>query len=125
MALVLDAGALIGTDRGDARVGARLRIAQQHRIRVVSSVAVVAQVWRSGTRQARLARVLRGIDIGEIDDAESRRIGELLGLSRTADIADAHLALVVRPGDLVLTSDIEDIEHLLAVRRVSARIERV
>ncbi|BAK36431.1 hypothetical protein MLP_34170 [Microlunatus phosphovorus NM-1] len=125
MALVLDAGALIRTDRGDARIGARLRVAQQHRIRVVSSVAVVAQVWRSGTRQARLARVLRGIAIGEIDDEESRRIGELLGLSRTADIADAHLALVVRPGDLVLTSNPDDIEHLLAVRGVSASVERV
>lgn len=125
MALVLDAGALIRTDRGDARIGARLRVAQQHRIRVVSSVAVVAQVWRSGTRQARLARVLRGIAIGEIDDEESRRIGELLGLSRTADIANAHLALVVRPGDLVLTSNPDDIEHLLAVRGVSASVERV
>jgi len=50
VAIVLDAGVLIGVDRRDRRVGALLRIAQRERIPVRTSAAVVAQAWRGAAR---------------------------------------------------------------------------
>ena len=52
MALVLDAGGLIAIDRLDRAVGAMLRVAQQEKLPVRTSAAVVAQVWRNGSLQA-------------------------------------------------------------------------
>jgi hypothetical protein len=125
MALVLDAGGLIAVDRRDRAVGAMLRVAQQESIPVRASAAVVAQVWRNGLRQANLARVLTGVDSVSLDGPSGRSIGELLAQSKTVDVVDGHLALVVRSGDTVLTSDPGDIKKLLSARRVSATVRRV
>jgi hypothetical protein len=125
VAIVLDAGALIGVDRRDRRVGALLRIAQRERIPVRTSAAVVAQAWRGGARQVNLARTLTGIDIAAIDQGAGRRIGELLKRSASSDVVDGHLALLVDPGDTVLTSDVDDITRLLDARGVQATLHRV
>jgi hypothetical protein len=120
MPIVLDAGGLIAVDKGNRRVVAMLRIAHQERIPVRTSSAVVAQVWRDGTRQANLARTLLGIDVVAIDQPVGRRIGELLALNGTADVIDGHVALMSKPADTVVTSDVADIESLLETRRVRA-----
>lgn len=83
-----------------------------------TSAGVVAQAWRDGRAQANLARVLAGVAVAAIDDTSSRRIGELLAASGTADLVDAHIALLTTPGDRVLTSDRGDIDALLRVRHV-------
>jgi len=125
MALVLDAGGLIAVDRLDRKVGAILRVAQQENLRVRTSATVVAQVWRSGSRQANLARVLTGIDVAALDMQTGRSVGEVLALSRTADVVDGHLGFIVRSGDTVLTSDANDIKKILSARGVSATLRRV
>lgn len=125
MSLVLDAGALIGIDRGDRRVGALLRVAQQERLPLRTSAAAVAQVWRDGARQARLARLLAGIDTVALDVTAAKRLGTLLGVARTADVVDAHVASLARTGDRVLTSDPADLRHLLDRRAVGAVVVQV
>jgi hypothetical protein len=75
MSLVLDAGALLAIDRRNRRVGAMLRVAQQTRIPVRTSAAAVAQVWRHGARQARLARVLAGVAVASLDLNTGKRFG--------------------------------------------------
>ena len=125
MALVLDAGGSIAVDRLDRKVGAILRVAQQENLRVRTSATVVAQVWRSGSRQANLARVLTGIDVAALDMQTGRSVGEVLALSRTADVVDGHLGFIVRSGDTVLTSDTNHIKKILGVRGVSATLRRV
>ena len=125
MVLVLDAGGLIAVERLDRTVGAMLRVAQQERIPVRTSAAVVAQVWRSGSLQANLARVLAGVDAATLDGATGRSVGEILALSKTADVVDGHLGLIVQSGDTVLTSDAEDIKKILAARKVGATVRRV
>ena len=125
MALVLDAGGLIAVDRLDRTVGAMLRVAQQDKLPVRTSAAVVAQVWRNGSLQANLARVLAGVDAATLDGAIGRSVGEILALSKTADVVDGHLGLVVQSGDTVLTSDAEDIKKILAARGVGATVRRV
>ena len=125
MALVLDAGGLIAVDRLDRKVGALLRVAQQESLSVRTSAAVIAQVWRSGSLQANLARVLAGIDAASLDGATGRSVGEVLALSSTADVVDGHLGIIVRSGDIVLTSDPKDIKKILNARQVNAILRRV
>jgi hypothetical protein len=54
-------------------------------------------------------------------DSPAGRVGEVLALSRTADVVDGHLGFIVRSGDTVLTSDIKKI---LYARGVSATQRR-
>jgi hypothetical protein len=125
MTLVLDAGGLIAVDRQDRVVGAMLRVAQQETIPVRTSASAIAQVWRNGSLQANLARVLAGVDTAALDGPTGRLVGELLGRSRTSDAVDGHLGLIVRSGDTVLTSDPKDIKMILNARGVSATVRRI
>jgi hypothetical protein len=125
MPLVLDAGALVAVDRNDFVVRRQLDEATRRPVGVVTSAAVVAKVWRNGSRQALLARLLRGFDIRPLGPSAARRIGELLAVSRTVDVVDAHLSLLVGDGDVVLTSDPSDIGRLLASLGVVASVIKV
>jgi len=79
-ALVLDAGALIAIDRDDRDVLSQIEDAQEIGDLVRTNAMALAQVWRDGRgRQARLARVLRGVEIEPIGSADGRKAGELLG----------------------------------------------
>jgi hypothetical protein len=109
MSLVLDAGALIALDRGSRVVRAFLERAQRSSISVRTTTAVVAQVWRKRATQARLAMVLRGVEEIALDQAASRRIGELLGLAKRVDVVDGSLVDAARDGDEILTSDPDDV----------------
>ena len=56
---------------------------------------------------------------------DGKRIGELLARAGSADVVDAHVALLVAPADIVLTSDPGDIRALLQARGVPARVQLV
>jgi hypothetical protein len=125
LALVLDAGGLIAVDRRNQWVRGLLLVSQHQGVAVRTSSAVVAQVWRDGARQANLARLLGTVEVASLDPAAGRRVGELLARTASADVVDAHLALLVEPGDTVLTSDADDLADLLRTRGVRARLEEV
>lgn len=80
---------------------------------LATSAAVVAQVWRGGNRQARLARLLASDLVTELalDTEASRRIGVLAAAApRAGDVVDGHVAVIDLDRDvMVLTSDPEDI----------------
>jgi hypothetical protein len=122
---VLDAGALVAVDRRDRMIGAQLRVLQRQGTPVRVSSAVLGQVWRDGGKQANLARVLAGVGIEALGKDDGKRIGELLALAASADVVDAHVALMTAPADLVLTSDPADIRRLLQARKISARVQTV
>jgi hypothetical protein len=122
---VLDAGALVAVDRRDRIIGGLLRVLQQHGTPIRVSSAVVGQVWRDGRKQANLTRVLAGVGIEPLGKDDGKRIGELLALARSANVVDAHVALMTAPADLVLTSDAGDIRALLQARNVAARVQSV
>ncbi len=125
MSLVLDAGALLAIDRRDRQIGALLRVAQQERIAVRTSPAAVAQVWHHSARQAHLARVMAGVAAPPLDLGVGKRLGALLGTSRTSDVVDAHVASLTCAGGWVLTSDPDDLRHLLDALSVDATVVRV
>jgi hypothetical protein len=123
--VILDAGALVAVDRRDRMVGAELRVLQRLGTPLRASASVVGQVWRDGRKQANLARVLAGVGIEPLAKDDGKRIGELLGRAGSADVVDAHVALLAAPEDVVLTSDPADIRTLLRARGVPARVQRV
>jgi hypothetical protein len=94
---------------------ARLRVAQQHNIDLRTTAIVLAQVWRDPRgRQAKLARLLRAIDVRPIDERMGREAGLLLARAQTSDPIDATAVLVAANGDRILTSDSRDIRRLAA-----------
>ena len=86
-----------------------------------TSSAVVAQVWRGGSRQARLASALSTVDEWALDPERSRTIGMLLGLAGVDDVIDASVVDLAVDGDEILTSDAADIRALVSAagRRVT------
>lgn len=109
---VLDAGAFLAWERGDQRVRGIVQLALIGDVVLRTSSAVVAQVWRGGSRQARLARLLGSDTIDEraLDPVASRQIGLLAADVGETDVVDGHIALLARrPGVRVLTSDAEDL----------------
>lgn len=122
MRAILDAGAFVAIERRDKRVGAMLRVLQQQRVPLRTSSAVIAQVWRNGAKQVELTRALAGVDVRGLVPDVDKRTGELLAASRTLDVVDAHIALLVDDGDRILTSDPDVIASLLRARRVDAVI---
>jgi hypothetical protein len=113
--LTMDASALIAFERNDRAVVAIVTRAHEHRIRLAAPAGVVGQVWRDGSRQVRLSRLL-GSDLVEVvplDDARARAAGQLCGVAGTRDVIDASVVLCARErGHGVLTADVDDLEHL-------------
>jgi len=113
--VTLDAGALIGLDRGDRRVVALLARAHQTSARVTVPATALAQGVRNPARQARLARLVRqpATDVVALDRTDATSVGRLLAASGTADIADAHVVLCARrTGQAVTTTDPDDLRAL-------------
>jgi predicted nucleic acid-binding protein len=114
-AVVLDAGALIAFERNDRKVRRLVELSIELATPLHVSTAVVAQIWRDGARQARLARLLRGeaLEAHPLDLDDARAVGAICGASATSDVVDAHVVLLARRfGAVVVTSDREDIERL-------------
>jgi predicted nucleic acid-binding protein len=113
--LTLDAGALIAFERNDRAIVAIIAQAYEQKIRLATAAGVVAQVWRDGRRQARLARLLGSqlIEIESLDDRRARAAGQLCGVAGTSDIVDASVVLCARArGHAVVTSDLDDLQRL-------------
>jgi len=111
-ALVLDAGALIAVDRGDPVMYKKIRDAMRVGTPVRTNPNAVAQVWRNGAKQSRLARLLRDIKVEPITREDGYRAGGLLGATRTKDVVDATVALLAKAKDLLYTSDPGDLQKL-------------
>jgi len=126
-ALVLDTGALIALDRDDRRVWAMLRNAADDVSEVLVPAGAVAQAWRDGARQALLARALKHCHEVALDGPLARASGVLCGDASTADVVDASIAVVAdarsRHGDVaIVTSDPDDLNHLIDVLNASVRV---
>ena len=115
MNLVLDAGAFLAVERGDRDTAALIKNQLLAGRTPVTHGGIVGQVWRGGgARQAHLARLLPAIDIQGLDDALGRRAGVLLGQARLSDVIDAAIVLLAADGDVILTSDPNDLTPLAA-----------
>jgi hypothetical protein len=117
-ALVLDTGALVAVDRGDRLLAASLRVAERHGWELRSTGAVIAEAWRdAGGRQARLARLLKAVDVRVVDRRLGQEAGVLLGRCDVSDAVDATVVAVAASGDRILTSDPTDVGALVSASR--------
>ncbi len=113
MSLILDAGALIAIDRNDRAMWRRLKSALENEDVPITHGGVVGQVWRGrGSRSARMALALGGIDIRPLDEDLGKRSGELLAKARKSDVIDAAVVLLATDGDIIATSDSNDLRPL-------------
>lgn len=112
---VLDSGALIAVERDRGRAS-RLMIAVLERSSALTIPAgVLAQVWRDGSRQARLARLLRDtrVAVAVLDRPAAQAVGLLVARCGHADVVDVHVALCARRfGQTVVTADPDDLRRI-------------
>jgi len=112
---VLDSGALIAFERGDRRMVAIVARARQRGDPLVVPAGVVAQVWRDGRRQSRVARLLSSpsCEVVAFDDHSARAAGQLCGVAGTVDVVDSSIVVVARRRALrVISSDPGDLRRL-------------
>jgi len=113
--LVLDAGAFIAFERNDRRIRTLVELALAHGGAVHAPGGVVAQVWRDGSRQVRLARLLGSglIKVQPLDYEEAQATGSVCGKSGTSDVVDASVVLLARKHRApVVTSDPGDLTRI-------------
>ncbi|GAB4200691.1 MAG: hypothetical protein OHK0013_11990 [Sandaracinaceae bacterium] len=123
--LILDAGAFLALERGDAAMWSRLRGARMDGLAPRTHGGIVGQVWRGRcARQALLARALPALEVRALDAVRGRRAGELLAASRGDDVLDAALVLLASEGDRIVTSDVEDILVLVEARGIDIEVIR-
>jgi hypothetical protein len=109
--VILDAGFLISIDRSERSAHTFVTAAARADTALHTTHPVVAQVWRTGARQARLAAFLKTITLHPLDDG--RPVGQLLAQTRTSDVVDAHLVITaLRLGHDILTGDPDDLTKL-------------
>lgn len=113
--IVLDTGALIALERRARSIAWRLTEARRLRIDVLIPAGCLAQTVRDPRGQVLLVRLLRQSSTSVIgfDEADGWAVGMMLARSGTADVVDAHAALVAeRFGAPVVTSDPDDLRAL-------------
>ncbi|HVY32359.1 MAG TPA: PIN domain-containing protein [Polyangiaceae bacterium] len=113
--VVLDAGALIAFERGDAKMRALCREAQRSGARLVVPAGVVGQAVRDPSRQVALRALLHAgtTQVEPLTHALAEACGVLCGRTKTRDVVDASVALSARRHNaVVVTSDPKNLRRL-------------
>ena len=111
-AVVLDSGALIAFEKNDRKVRTLIELALAHGAPLWTTGGVVAQIWRDGSKQARLARLLGSglVQVQPLDRDEAQATGVLCGHAGPRDVVDASVVLLARKYDAaIVTSDPDDL----------------
>lgn len=111
---MLDAGAFIAVERRSGFATKLLGRLVAANVPLVTSGAVVAQIWRGGTgRQTPVAMLLGEVDAVPLGGSQAKLVGMMLGASGTTDPADGHVVLLARErGWPVLTADEADLRAI-------------
>lgn len=110
--MLLDAGVLVAIDRGEASARALLTALLRAGRTPHTTHPVLAQVWRDGARQSRLARFVQAAVVHPFEDGAA--VGAILARSGTSDVVDAHLVAVgIATGHPILTGDVRDISRII------------
>jgi predicted nucleic acid-binding protein len=108
----LDTGALIALESGSRRMAVLVEEALAARAELAIPAGVVAQAWRGGAGQARIARLLRAsvTNVVPLDQRLALRVGARCAATGVSDVTDVSVALCARDrGHPVVTSDPDDI----------------
>jgi hypothetical protein len=114
--LTFDTGALIGLERRRLSMRKVYDAAAFEGMLVTVPTAVVAEWWRAGQREKERAALLRSMRVDPLNEYVARLAGAATGLVPGATTIDAIvMASASLRGDVVYTSDVDDLEPLRAV----------
>ena len=120
-----DTGALLAAEANRREIWAIHVRSLQRGVRPVVPAGVLAQAWRRGP-QPQLSRLLRGCRVEDLDERRARAAGFACARSGTRDIVDASVvAGALARGDLVVTSDPDDLAVIAKALGGSIRLNRV
>ncbi len=108
----LDTGALIALESGSRRMAVLVEEALASRAELAVPAGVLAQAWRGGAGQARIARLLRAsvTSVVALDQRQALRVGARCASTGVTDVIDVSVALCARDrGHAVVTSDPDDL----------------
>jgi len=109
--LTFDTGALIGLERRRQRISRVYTTALADGLIVTVPAVVVSEWWRA--RSDVRETILRGVRIELVDEELAKSAGEALAVVRAASAVDAIvMASAARRGDVVYTSDFDDLDRL-------------
>jgi hypothetical protein len=106
---------MIAFEKNDRKIRTLIELALTHGAPLWTAGGVVAQVWRDGSRQVRLARLLGSgvVQVQPLDRDEAQATGVLCGEAGTKDIVDASVVLLARKhAAIIVTSDPDDLKRL-------------
>lgn len=109
--VTFDTGALIALERKSKRMRDALATATARRLPITVPAPVVTEWWRqpSGVQ----ARILRAVDVEPLTEQIAKLAGEAIAAIPTATPIDAIvMASAAMRGDVVYTSDYDDLERL-------------
>jgi predicted nucleic acid-binding protein len=113
MGITFDTGALIGLERRRARISKVYTTAVTDGIMVTTPAVVIAEWWRANSDARRT--ILRGLRVELVDTELAQLAGEASAAIQGATAVDAIvMASAARRGDVVYTSDIDDLQRLSA-----------
>lgn len=111
--VTFDAGMLVALGRDERAAWLSLRRAVDRGEVPTVPTPVTVQVWRGGSRQARLAAALKDCRLEPLTERLAKAAGELCGRAGTSDVVDAVVvASAARRHDRVYTGDEDDLERL-------------
>lgn len=123
--LTYDTGALIAAERDVRHIWALHRRSLERGIVPTVPAGVLAQGWRGGP-QHQLSRLLAGCRVEPLDEPRARSAGAACGTAGSSDVVDAAVIVgAAARGDIVVTSDPDDLLRLRDALRVSVRIETI
>ncbi|MBN9166428.1 MAG: hypothetical protein BGO98_05920 [Myxococcales bacterium 68-20] len=122
--ITFDTGALVAIERRDRTMLAFMTAALAAGSRITVPSPVVSEWWRGQRGPA--ARILDAVVVEPLSASLAKVVGETLGAVRGATVVDAVVvASAARRGDLVLTSDLDDLTRIRDVAFPSVRIRSV
>jgi hypothetical protein len=109
--ITLDTGALIALERRSARISRIWHVAVADGVRITVPTVVVGEWWRG--RSDRRDDILMSVDIEPLELPLARLAGEAIAAVPRATLVDAVVvASAARRGDLVFTSEYDDLTRL-------------
>ena len=121
-----DIGALVAADRNDRKMWALHAGYLREEVVPVVPAPVLAQAWRGGARQARVARLLQVCDVEPLGEALAKDVGVLAGKAKHDDVVDVVVVEgAIRRGDAVVTSDAGHVRKIAAAAGVTVWVEQV
>jgi len=109
--LTLDTGALIALERSSKRIKLQIDIAKEAGRLVTVPSVVVAEWWRTDTKRTRA--ILAAFVIEPVTERLAKLAGEAIAAVEGATTVDAIvMASAAQRGDVVYTSDFDDLDKL-------------